>query len=998
MAKVRIAKAKTPPAPRKVPAAKPIAGKDSFAVVGLGASAGGLEAVTQLLKPLPADTGLALVLVQHLDPTHESALTTILARSTAMPVAEAKHNMKLAPNHVYVIPPNKLMGISGGRLKLFPRGDADMLLAIDHFFRSLAEDEGNRAIGVVLSGNGTDGTRGLLAIKAAGGITFAQEEKTAKYSGMPASAIAAGCVDFVLAPDRISRELARLAGHPYIAPSDAPPEPEKPADEKAVEEILALLRQRTGVDFSFYKHATLRRRIQRRMVLHKVDSLKDYIRFLRSFPSEVKELYSDILIHVTGFFRDAGVFHMLKRKVFPRIVKHKAAEEAVRVWVPGCSTGEEVYSLAMALIECLGDRKLNHPVQIFGTDINDIALEKARLGIYPENIKAEVPAERLRRFFVKVERGYRINKTVREMCIFARQNVVVDPPFSNVDLISCRNVLIYLGPTLQRKVLPLFHYALRPRGFLLLGVSETIGSFCELFALVDKKGKVYSKNATRTQPTVTFGPGLPEAPAGPAPAAMRPAPPEPTLFDVQKQADRILLTHFSPAGVIINRHQEVVQFRGHTGPYLEHSHGEASLNLLKMAREGLTLDLRTAVSKAIKQNARVRQEHAQVRQNGGTLDVTIEVIPFSAPPSAERFYLVLFESVPLPSKPVPSHKRGADKDRPAATLDATELVRVREELAATRESLQAIIEEQEATNEELRSANEEIMSSNEELQSTNEELETAKEELQSTNEELTTLNDELEGRNNELETVNNDLHNLMASVNIPVLILGPDLRIRRFTGMAERAFSLIPGDLGRPVTDINLPFNIPDLKKRVLEVIDALATKEFEVQDSRGHWWSVRIRPYKTTDNKIDGAVIAMLDIDLLKTTAQLANQGRVFVESVISAARLPMVALERDLTVAAVNRAFCRLFQLTPEQALRRRVYDLGDGQWDIPRLRALLEELLPHQPSVPDYDLDQDVAALGRRRLRLTAQRVAFNDAQQQMTLLAFEEVREPQPEQGS
>ncbi len=582
--------ARAPAAPRN-----PSGQNDSFPIVGIGASAGGLEAMTQLLKPLRVDSGLALVLVQHLDPTHESALTSILARCTALPVSEARHNMRLAPNHVYVIPPNKLMGISGGKLKLSPRGDTVSQSAVDHFLNTLAEEEGRRAIGVVLSGNGSDGTQGLLAVKAAGGITFAQEERTAKYPAMPGNAITAGCVDFVLPPEGIASELARLAGHPYITPRLASDESQPPAEEKALGDILVTLRQRTGVDFTHYKHATLRRRIQRRMALHKLEGLRDYAAYVRSHQAEVKELYNDILIHVTGFFRDPSVFQMLKTKIFPRLIKGKAPEDAVRMWVPGCSTGEEVYSLAIALLEFLSERKVTHPVQIFGTDINELALEKARLGQFPESIKKDVSPDRLRRFFLRADGGYRINKNVREMCIFARQNLVVDPPFSNLDLISCRNVLIYLGPLLQRKVMPLFHYALRPEAFLLLGVSETVGGFADLFALVDKKAKVFAKKSTRVRHEVAFGLGLRELhpPPGREPVAASAL--SPSLIEVQKQADRVLLNHFSPAGVVINRHLEVLQFRGHTGPYLEHSHGEASLDLLKMAREGLMLDLRTAI-------------------------------------------------------------------------------------------------------------------------------------------------------------------------------------------------------------------------------------------------------------------------------------------------------------------------------------------------------------------------------------------------------------------
>lgn len=839
-----------------------------FPIVGIGASAGGLEAMTQLLKHLPADTGMAFVLVQHLDPTHESALSTLLARTTEMAVTEARENARLEPNQVYIIPPNKSMGISARHLKLFPRkgrGEREEHTPIDLFFRSLALEEGSNAVGIVLSGNGADGTQGLLAIKAAGGITFAQDERTAKYPAMPGNAITAGCVDFVLSPQNMVKELKRIGGHLFMVPPEQKMDGEPPTEEKAFAEILLLLRQRTGVDFTYYKHATLRRRIERRMILQKLESLKDYGSYLRGHSAEVKELFNDILIHVTGFFRDPMVFQTLRKKLFPRLLKGKGPEDSLRIWIPGCSTGEEVYSVAISLMELMTEKKMVHQVQIFATDINNSALEKARAGVYGENIKSEISLERLRRFFVKMDGGYRVNKVIREMCIFARQNLVSDPPFSNLDLISCRNVLIYLGPTLQRKVMPVFHYALRPTGLLMLGASETIGAFSDLFSLTDKKAKIYTKKPVHSRPSVSFGHELPEPLKDvkkelPLPLAAIVS----SVLDVQKQADRIVLTSYSLPGVVINEHLDVLQFRGRTGLFLEHLHGEATLNLLKMAREGLMPELRTVVAKTIKHNVRVRQEGLRVRQNGHFIECHIEIIPFTVPPRQEKFYLVLFE----PASPVPEEpRRGKAKklvvQRPA---ESTEIAHLREELSATRESLQTIIEEQEATNEELRSANEEIMSSNEELQSTNEELETAKEELQSTNEELTTLNDELESRNGELEQVNNDLHNLQASVNIPVVILDAGLKIRRFTAMAEKMFKLIPGDIGRPITDIALPLDIPELDKQVLEVFDSLTPKDIEAQDKEGHWWSVRIRPYKTTDYKIDGAVIVLLDIDAIKT------------------------------------------------------------------------------------------------------------------------------------
>jgi two-component system, chemotaxis family, CheB/CheR fusion protein len=570
--------------------------------------------------------------------------------------------------------------------------------------------------------------------------------------------------------------------------------------------------------------------------------------------------------------------------------------------VPGCSTGEEVYSIAIALAEFMDDRKRHHPLQIFGTDIHDSALEKARAGVYAETIKADIPAERLQRFFLKTEGCYRVIKGIREMCIFARQNVAVDPPFSNLDLISCRNVLIYLDAALQRKIMHLFHRALKSNGFLVLGAAETVGGFSDLFALMDRKARSYTKKATHLRRAVKFGHSgfNPLVAAGRQPIPSTPA--GPSLTDLQKQADRILLTNYCPAGVIINQHMEVLQFRGHTGPFLEHAHGQASLNLLKMAREGLILDLRAAVTKAIKRDVRVLRPGVRVSQNGYSVEATVEVVPYSVPPSQARLYLVLFQPKPGVAEATAKKKPRGQKERAPRPAESAGLARLKEELAATRTSLQAIMEEQEATMEELRSANEEIMSSNEELQSTNEELETAKEELQSTNEELTTLNDELQNHNSELEHLNNDLHNVLGNVHIPIIILDSKLRIRRFTGMAEQMFGLIPGDLGRPITDINLQLDVPDLSKLVLEVIDHLSARELEVKDRSGHWWSASIRPYKTIDNRIEGAIIAFVDIDLIKTGVELTSQNSRVADALINTARQPALVLDKNVTAQTAD------------------------------------------------------------------------------------------------
>jgi len=624
------------------------------------------------------------------------------------------------------------------------------------------------------------------------------------------------------------------------------------------------------------------------------------------------------------------------------------------------------------------DRKLHNPVQIFGTDIHEAALEKARAGVYPEGAVTGVSETRLRSFFARAEGGYQINKRIREMCIFARQNVVTDPPFSNLDLVSCRNVLIYLGPPLQRRVMPVFHYALKPNAFLVLGASETIGGFADLFALFDKKTKVYTRKDTRVRPPVSF-----ETVAKGHHVLPPTAPPPPPISDVQKHADRILLNHYSPAGVVVNRDMEVLQFRGHTGAFLEHPHGDASLDLLKMAREDLMLDLRAAVGKAIRNNVRTRQTGVRVKKNGGFLDVTIEVVPFAIPPSEKsNYYLVLFQSTPVGELLRPGKRKRARRSDGA---QESEIKRLREELASTRESVQAMVEEHEATNEELRSANEEIMSSNEELQSTNEELETAKEELQSTNEELTTLNDELESRNRELSVTNNDLQNVLSSINIPIVILGSDLKIRRFNAPAQKAFNLIPTDRNRPFTDIHVPLPVSNLKTVIAEVIDHLGVKELELQDPEGHWWLLRIRPYRTVDHKIDGAVLVLLDIHAMKSGADALQ----YADALINTMPKPVLLLDEGLKVKGANQRFYEQFRVRAEETLNMPVYELGNGQWDIPELRRLLEEILPGNSRFENYEVRHNFQHIGEKQMRLDARRLALKGDKHSLTLLSIEDI---------
>ncbi len=817
----------------------------------------------ELLRNMPADSGASIIYLQHSDVSHISELPQVLGRVTKMPVRLAVDVTELEPNVVYVAPPDGAVTCVAAVLRVAPRNDR-AVLPIDALFRSLATDQGSRAIGVILSGTASDGTLGAKAIKAEGGITFAQDD-TARFEGMPHSAIAAGAIDFILPAAGIATEIARIAHHSYVARGGDGDR----LDEHELAKIFALLRSAHDVDFAHYKSPTIERRIRRRMALHKVENLRAYITILGEKAGEIEQLYSDILIRVTSFFRDPEVYTALQQEIFPALVQGRG-NRPMRIWVPGCATGEEVYSMAVVFQETLSALQLDCPVQVFGTDISDTSIDRARSGLYTENITAEVSTERLRRYFTKVDGGYRVSKTIRDSCVFARQNLTKDPPFSKVDLISCRNVLIYLDSVLQRRVMSVFHYALQPNGYLLLGNSETIGNFSDLFTISDRRHKIYQKKGsvgrlpidlTRVAPTINTVQhermrGLDDEAA--------------TIPNVFREADRVLLARFSPAGVVIDDNMEILQFRGRTSAFLEPAPGTASFNLLKMAREGLLAELRTAIHEARKHDTSVRREQVSLIADGQTQLVNIDVIPFVSPQSA-RHFIVLFDSVP-PEAPEPA-KRGKKGAAPKPPAETRQTVRLKRELEATRDYLQSIIEEQEAMNEELRSANEEIQSSNEELQSTNEELETAKEELQSSNEELMTLNEELEHRNEELAHVNNDLLNLLASVDLPIVMLDSNLRIRRFNPGAQRTLNLIPSDAGRSIRDLKLTLDLNDLDKMIAGVIDTLEVRELQVRDHNGRNYLLRIRPYKTSDNKIDGAVLVLIDIDQL--TKKVASAKR---------------------------------------------------------------------------------------------------------------------------
>ena len=966
-----------------------------FPIVGVAASAGGLEAFTKLLEHLPVDTGMAFVLIQHLSPDHQSLLTEILGRVTQMWVCEGENGLEVEPNQVYVIPPNVKMVLEGGVLQLSPREKVfGKYMPGDAFFVSLAADRGNKSIAVVLSGGDGDGSLGLTAIKAAGGVTFAQCEGTAKFDSMPHTAVATGNVDFVLPPEQIAAELVKLSRNPmWTSPQPIIVTDGLLAAPTALATIFSLLRSSTGVDFSNYKPKTLDRRIQRRMLLCKLENLADYATYLQAHPVEVKALYEEILIHVTSFFRDPEAFELLKTRVFKTIIQHKSTELPIRIWVAGCSTGEEVYSIAICLLEFLAERAMQRPIQIFATDISELSIDKARSGIYTEGQMADVSPERRLRFFYPIEGGYHINKAVRELCVFARQDLSTDPPFSNVDLITCRNVLIYLADALQRRIMPIFHYSLNQTGFLLLGTSESTGKSGDLFTVVEKKQRIYQKNPTATQSTFSFIPSSYATIKVVNDLGGRQSVPAATQgFDLQEKVDRLIADRYTPVGVVVDDKMQILQLRGEIDRYLKLVSGVANLNLFNLVRSGLLVELRAAIYQAQQSNSTVTKNGLRLEENDRSSSFNLQVIPFNISTAAERRFLVLFEDAPI--SPI-SNDRQIDSTLTQSDI-ADENLRLRQELntatqerTATQEYLRAVIQEQEYSNQDLKVANEEILSSNEELQSTNEELETAKEEIQATNEELNTTNDELRRRNAEVDIVNNDLTNLLASMSIPILMLTNDLRIRRFTPMAQKLFNLIATDTGRPLSDIRTNLNIADLDSLILEVIETLTLKELEIQTQTGYWYTLRIRPYRTIENRIDGVVLVLLDIDALKRSTTIVEAARNYAEAIVETVQVPLLVLEANFRVNTANRSFCETFQVSQTETARSTIFELGNGQWNIPGLRSILEDIFTNNTILTNFEVEHLFEKIGQKTMLLNALKIIAEDTPR--ILLSIEDITE-------
>jgi two-component system CheB/CheR fusion protein len=957
-----------------------------FPIVGIGASAGGLEAIEQFFTHMPSDAGIAFVLVPHLDPSHASMMSDLIRRLTKMAVAEAGDGMEVEPDHIYVIPPNRNMAIFHKTLQLsLPTDPRGIRMPIDFFFRSLAEDRGEKAICVILSGTGSDGTLGLRAISGTGGMSMAQEPASAKYTGMPESAINTGLTDFILSPDKMPEQLIGYVARFYPkAARRVSPLPE--TTPGAMQKIFMLLRSKTGHDFSLYKKNTIHRRIEKRMSVHQFEDASHYVRYLQEHPEEVRMLFKELLIGVTNFFRNAEAFDVLKKKILPKMLSEMSENYELRVWTPGCSTGEEVYSIAMVIREYMDELKHNFKVQIFGTDIDEEAITRARSGLYPGNIGLDVNPQRLKRFFIREENEYRVRKEIREDVVFAVQNVIKDPPFTRLDIISCRNLMIYLEPELQNKLIPLFHYSLRPGGILFLGPSESVGGFSDLFPIIDKKWKFYQRKESKSSINAFTFPALPgvyDKESREKPGGVRKI----GEAGVSALAQRILLMNFVPPAVIVNIKGDILYIHGQTGKYLEPPPGQPSINVLEMARKGLRLELRSALQNAVSKNREVALRDLKVITDGGIQPVNLTVRPIREVEQGEGLFLVAFDDV-LPVKkaePHPDKKKSAGEKKQVTELE--------QELRYTRENLQATIEELQASNEELKSTNEELQSTNEELQSTNEELETSKEELQSINEELITVNAELQTKIEQISRAEGDMKNLLDSIKVGTVFLDRELKIKRFTADITGVINLIASDIGRPVSHIVLNLEDVDLVAHARKVLETLRPGEKEVRTKDGKYYLMRIIPYRSTENVIDGIVITFTDMTQIKEQdEELRKMGATeaalaYAEAIVDTVREPLVVLDAELHVVSANRSFYKLFRSTAGEVQGRFIYEIGRRQWDIPALRDLLDGILTRDEIFENYEVDAEFEKIGRQRIVLNARRISHAGIPRPLILLAME-----------
>ena len=928
--------------------------------MAIGASAGGLEPLENFFRHMPVDSGNAFIVVTHLAPDHPTALPEILARLTSMPVEQVRNNTAPAPNRVYIIPPNATLTIEEGVLHVsLPVKARGFRTPIDNLFDSLAEDRGERAVCIILSGTGTDGTLGLRSIKEHGGMAMAQTLESAKYDAILRSAISTGLVDHILPVEAMPAKIVEYAAHLRSVNGKAL---RNPSASEHLGKIYGLIQRRAGHDFRQYKESTIIRRMDRRMKALQIAELEQYVECLEREPQEVDLLLKDLLIGVTQFFRDPEAFHSLERDVIPKLFDGKEEGGAVRVCTVGCATGEEAYSIGMLLLEH-ASRLPNPPaVKVFATDIDERGLEMARKGRYPAGVAEHIGAERLERFFTKEEGVCQVKRALREICIFSNHSFIRDPPFSRLDLISCRNVMIYLGAELQRKVFPLFHYALRSDGYLFLGPSESTGSQRELFRTVDKKHRIFQRKDTVPRPPISFP--VTDVTRSRVGGVNSPGSDE---QNIPKQIERIILQRYRPACVTVRENGDAVYFSGPTGRYLEQPSGAPELNVVNMAPEGLRVPLRTALHRAVNTRERAVQKHIPMPANGGSGYVDIAVEPVLELANVNLF-MVVFEDSTVEREPV-------DGPAPAPAAGSEEIIRHLEaDLRAAQEHAQAMYEELESSNEELRSANEEY-------QSTNEELETSKEELQSFNEELETVNAELNRKLAELDHSNSDFQNLLNGTQIATIFLSADLRIKNFTPAAGEVFRLIGGDIGRPITDLAAQLTGVDLMTDTAEVLRTLVPRERQLVGAAGRHFQMRVLPYRTIHNVIDGVVLTFIDVTALK-------EAEEFAQGIVDTVREPLLVLDKNLRVVSASRAFYETFKVNKAERLVG-LSDLGSGEWDIPELRRDLLDVLPENKTVDDFQVKQDFPGLGSRTMLLNARRLARRGGQEPLILLAMEDI---------
>jgi two-component system CheB/CheR fusion protein len=949
-------------------------------VVGIGASAGGIEALSSFFDAMPVISGCAFVVVLHLDPKRKSEMARILGSHTRMPVVQVEGALSLAPDSVYVIAPDTDLKLESQRLRVSrpaePRGKRH---PIDVLFASIAAERHERSVAIVLSGTGSDGTEGLKEIRAEGGMSLVQSPETARFDAMPRSAIAAGLADHVLAAEAMPAILVAYLKHGYVS-DPAGVEPGHVAGEAAIEQILDVVRARNGHDFGSYKRNTLRRRIHRRMGLRNINTPLDYVKDLRTNAGEAAALAADLMISVTGFFRDPEAWRALASLAIAPLVAERESGSEIRIWVPACATGEEAYTNAMLITEQAEAAGKRFDLKVFATDALEGNLHKARDGIYPAAALADFPPERICRFFEKLDGCFQVRKELRDAIVFAAHNVLRDPPFSRLDLISCRNFLIYLEPEAQQRVIAHYHFALRPGGHLFLGNAESIGRHDELFDTISKKWRIYARTGPTRHDLIDYRPLRGSVGAGTAGGPLATPAESARLAETARRA---LLERYAPASVLIDQKGRALYFHGSTGDYLEQPSGEPTRDLLAMTRDGLGLKLRGALREATKGD-RTATVHARVRQNGASRRVAMTAMPLPASPQGGKLILVSFTADEAPA--ASGDPAGHD------VLETTSGERaLQEELISMRAELRNTIEHLETANEELKASNEEAISMNEELQSTNEELETSKEELQSFNEELNTVNSQLQHKISELERSTNDLNNLLAGSETATLFLDDTLAITWFAPAMKELFDLVTSDIGRPIAHFARKFSDENLLDDTQTVLSKLTTIEAEIRADTGRWYLRRILPYRTRDNRIAGIVITFSDITERRAAAEAVDDARLYAEAIVRTVRQPLIVLDAELRVVSANPAFYDLFKVLRKDTEGRLLYALGNGQWDVPALRMLLEEVLSKDQEVSDYEVEHEFREIGRRSMILNARKLSEGDGRDGLILLAIEDVTE-------